>query len=297
MGTKDQTEAYADGFKQMTRRRNRNKKNLQWQVQQNQPQHHPNPQCKDQHEHASKIIDAIQLDINTSNKEKFQKSNVISGQANQTIKTLNNTPPLNNQQLQNMPTSSRSTDNITSKKINREPMDDNRAPVEDNGTKIVQNGDKVHTPQKPADPPDQILTKSPLLDINSNSLLNNNEVVEDSECDDNELHESELDGSVSEYETENNSTSENDYASMDEKSATSDDLADTLMETFNQQLPPPAEMVQAFGDITEKHNLSPRGSYHSRGGMTTRTSRRGKGINNKYTVSYSQDQNNLSPTF
>lgn len=231
----------------MTRRRNRNKKNLQWQVQQNQPQHHPNPQCKDQHEHASKIIDAIQLDINTSNKEKFQKSNVISGQANQTIKTLNNTPPLNNQQLQNMPTSSHSTHNITSKKINREPMDDNRAPVEDNGTKIVQNGDKVHTPQKPADPPDQILTKSPLPDINSNSLLNNNEVVEDSEYDDNELHESELDGSVSEYETENNSTSENDYASMDEKSATSDDLADTLMETFNQQLPPPAEWFKPLG--------------------------------------------------
>lgn len=165
----------------MTRRRNRNKKNLQWQVQQNQPQHHPNPQCKDQHQHASKIIDVIQLDINTSNKEKFQKSNVISGQANQTIKTLNNTHPLNNQQLQNMPTSSRLTHNITSKTINREPMDDNRAPVEDNGTKIVQNGDKVHTPQKPADPPDQIFTKSPLPDINSNSLLNNNEVVEDSE--------------------------------------------------------------------------------------------------------------------
>lgn len=181
LGTKDQTEAYADGFKQMTRRRNRNKKNLQWQVQQNQPEHHLNPQCKDQHEHASKIIDAIQLDINTSNKEKFQKSNVISGQANQTIKTLNNTHPLNNQQLQNMPTSSRLTHNITSKTINREPMDDNRAPVEDNGTKIVQNGDKVHTPQKPADPPDQIFTKSPLPDINSNSLLNNNEVVEDSE--------------------------------------------------------------------------------------------------------------------
>lgn len=61
------------------------------------------------------------------------------------------------------------------------------------------------------------------------------------------MQESELDGSVSEYETENNSTSENDYASMDEKSATSDDLADTLMETFNQQLPPPAEWFKPLG--------------------------------------------------
>ncbi|MCD9642760.1 hypothetical protein HAX54_029704, partial [Datura stramonium] len=88
--------------------------------------------------------------------------------------------------------------------------------------------------------------------INFESIPNDSKDVDDSDYKDDELHESELDGSVSEYETEGNSLSENDFASIDDKFATSDELFDIFMDTFNQQPSLPADIVQAIGDITEK---------------------------------------------
>ncbi|KAJ8542092.1 hypothetical protein K7X08_016958 [Anisodus acutangulus] len=122
-----------------------------------------------------------------------------------------------------------------------------------NGSIITQTKDKEHAQQKPPDPPDQISTRShistinleslpnePSLTINLESLPNDNEDANDSDYEDDELHESELGDSVSEYETEGNSTSENDFASMDDKSASSDELDDILMDIFNQHHPHPS---------------------------------------------------------
>ncbi|KAH0773047.1 hypothetical protein KY290_010184 [Solanum tuberosum] len=88
------------------------------------------------------------------------------------------------------------------------------------------------------------------------------------------------------------SDTEDEYESMEDQANSSEDNLENIsinnvdttiqhVETFVSQSIPSNEIDQAFDDISDKHNLSPKGLESTRGGLPYRggrTGRRGKGI-------------------
>lgn len=157
-----------------------------------------------------------------------------------------------------------------------------------------------HTLYVPHDPPPDDPLPTDIASTEGNNdveLENKYDVDSEFEADGEESETTENNPIINDTEDDNESVvdqSESSNENTDAKSTNSDDVDDVLLEACSTQLHLSDKIAQAFGEISDKHHLSPGGFESKMGGLSYKGSRgnkRGKGIP---AMRYSQDKEDQS---